>query len=128
MIVPANCRIATPFCVQVFRDRTLPSGSRSSVGAAAGSHVIDQFGSTAWEIQGRDALKASVKTHAGDQSTTFSRFMPTAIRPVSAAASRRGSQASKPSRCFVRRRLPSRRPRSSHGRLMFAGSRSGPEP
>jgi hypothetical protein len=33
----------------------------------------------ACEIHGREALKASVKVQAGDQSTTFSRFMPTAM-------------------------------------------------
>ena len=75
--------MVTPFWVQVFRDLTLPLPSRSKVGALVSSQVSPHVcGLKAWEIHGREALKASVNVHAGDQSTTFSRFMPTAMCPV----------------------------------------------
>ena len=104
MSVPANCFIRAPFWVQVLSERTLPFASMSSRGAAAGSQVMPHVCVlNAWEIQGRDALNASVNVQAGDQSTTFSRFMPTAMWPVSVAMRCRGSQHSKPSAEWPRR-------------------------
>ena len=49
----------------------------------------------AWSIHGREALNASLKVQAGDQSTTFSRFMPMAMWE-SAAIRDRDSKRSGP--------------------------------
>jgi len=47
-------------------------------------------------IQGREALKASVNVQAGDQSTTFSRFMPTAMWASAAIIDRASSRSGPP--------------------------------